>query len=100
MTCQTRSPVVTSCVQKRNDGTEEFLESLEEALMFNSDIRAFVYRAQYSLNPLRVLSLFQRISAVDCEILDMDPRVGRPENMILSALSGMCTALLPYALHS
>ena len=39
-------------------------------------------KAADDLNPLRVLNLFKRISASDCELLGMNPAEGRPEMYI------------------
>ena len=39
-------------------------------------------KAADDLNPLRVLNLFKRITAEDCELLGMDPADGKPEMFI------------------
>ena len=39
-------------------------------------------KAADDLNPLRVLNLFKRITAEDCELLGMDPAEGKPEMFI------------------
>lgn len=57
----------------------EFKASFDEALKSAPDMRQHVSKAQDDMNPLKVLSLFKAVSPVDCELLGMDPREGRPE---------------------
>ncbi|KAK9241435.1 hypothetical protein V1525DRAFT_393139 [Lipomyces kononenkoae] len=60
----------------------EFDESFESAKGFIPDLEKFQKKAMDDLNPLKVLNLFKRILASDCELLGMDPREGRPEMFI------------------
>lgn len=41
-------------------------------------------KVQEELNPFDVLRIFEKIPAEDCELFDMDPKLGRPEMMILN----------------
>ena len=47
------------------------------------------------LNPLKVLNLFRRISAPDCELLGMDPKKGRPEMFIWQYVPAPPNAIRP-----
>lgn len=51
------------------------------------EIGPHVHKAQEDLNPLRVLNLFKNITAADCELLGLDPAVGRPEEFIWQYIS-------------
>lgn len=57
-------------------------ESFEEAKKGNNDIEKHVKKAVDDMNPLRVLNLFRRITANDCELLGMNPDAARPEALI------------------
>lgn len=69
----------------RHSGKKEVPEevafkiSFDEALKATPDMKQHVSKAQDDMNPLKVLTLFKAISPVDCELLGMDPKEGRPE---------------------
>jgi DNA-directed RNA polymerase III subunit RPC1 len=63
---------------------EEFHKGFDEALHYNNDLRPYISKAQEDLNPLRVLELFREIPESDVELLDMDPRVTRPEQLVMT----------------
>jgi hypothetical protein len=43
----------------------------------NEALRSNLPKVQEDLNPIRVLSLFERISKEDCDLLDIHDRCGR-----------------------
>lgn len=51
------------------------------------EIGPHIAKAHEDMNPLKVLNLFKQITAVDCELLGLDPAVGRPEEFIWQYLS-------------
>ncbi len=57
----------------------EFDKSFDEAKKTNPDLEKHLKKAFEDMNPLKVLNLFKRIPATDCELLGMDPARGRPE---------------------
>lgn len=67
-------------------GDRIFKSKVQEALRCNSDLAQHIGKAQEDLSPMVVLELFKRISDEDAELLWMDPRVGRPERLILSSI--------------
>lgn len=71
--------------RKTEDDFEEFYNSLESAMQYNKDLEAIVtsHPPLEDLTPTRVLDLFRHISDADCEVLWIDPMIGRPENLIL-----------------
>ena len=62
-------------------------DELQEAGRHNENLRAHVgkdgTRITESLNPIKVLGLFQRMTQDDCELLNLK---GRPENLIMTSL--------------
>lgn len=65
---------------------QDFHAQFEEAIKANADLKAHLSKAQDDLNPLRVLNLFKRIPSDEVELLDMNPKNGRPERMLLTHL--------------
>jgi DNA-directed RNA polymerase III subunit RPC1 len=59
-----------------------FDESFIEAKKGNTELDKHIKRAMDDLNPLKVLNLFRQIPSIDCELLGMNPREGRPEMFI------------------
>jgi len=68
---------------KNPDLLDEFKQEFDEAMKHNDQLKQFLPKVQDDLNPIRVLSLFERITAEDCELLDI---YGRPEHLILTHL--------------
>ena len=71
------------------DELEDLVQSLDTAMTLNKDISQVVSAPtppMEDLLPTRVLELFQKIPDDDCEILWLDPLIGRPENLVLQNL--------------
>jgi len=69
------------------DELEDLIHSLDTAMDLNKDIaQAMSSPPMEDLLPTRVLELFSKITDDDCEILWVDPLIGRPENLILQNL--------------
>lgn len=68
--------------KKVADDRHDFEMSFAYALKESRELRPFLNRAQDDLNPLRVYKLFSAVSAEDCELLGLDPGVGRPEEFL------------------
>ncbi|KAK9479984.1 hypothetical protein V1514DRAFT_350894 [Lipomyces japonicus] len=64
------------------DEKVDFENSFQSAKAFLPDFEKFQKKAMDDLNPLKVLNMFKRILPSDCELLGMDPQVGRPEMFI------------------
>ncbi|GMH93134.1 hypothetical protein TrST_g13733 [Triparma strigata] len=62
---------------------ETFRQSNKEIQTILDDESKFKTLVNEDLLPTRVLSLFKHIPDVDCEILWLDPLIGRPENLLL-----------------
>jgi DNA-directed RNA polymerase III subunit RPC1 len=60
--------------------------NLKAAMAYNQELAQHLHKAQEDLSPVVVLELFKQITDEDCELLWMDPTVGRPENLLLSAI--------------
>lgn len=54
-----------------------------DAAKANPDLRKYIPKAADDLNPMRVLHLFEKMPSEDVQLIDMDPRFGRPERLIL-----------------
>jgi len=71
------------------EGLEILLDSLDLAMSSNKDLAAAMTGSTPpfdDLLPTRVLELFKRITDEDCDVLWLDPLIGRPENLILQSL--------------
>lgn len=73
----------------------KFDASFAQVQRENPDIETHLSRAMEDLNPLRVLNLFQTISATDCELLGFDPAEGRPEMLIWQFLPAPPVCIRP-----
>ena len=60
----------------------KFDKSFETVKKAVGEIERNLKKAFDDLNPLRILSLFEKIEAPDCELLGMNPTEGRPEMFI------------------
>ena len=71
------------------DELENLMNNLELAIDHNKDLASAMNGSSppfEDLLPTKVLEIFQRIPDNDCEILWVDPQIGRPENLILKNL--------------
>jgi DNA-directed RNA polymerase III subunit RPC1 len=68
-------------------GLEDFKSSFADAIGEMKELEAHIEKAIEDLNPLRVLTLFKAITASDCELLGLDPGVGRPEEFLWQYIS-------------
>ena len=73
--------------RRMEDEMDELTASLDNVLRTNPDgIRSALRVVAEDLLPTRVLELFRKIPDLDCEVLWLDPIIGRPENLILQNL--------------
>ncbi|KAF2198820.1 beta and beta-prime subunits of DNA dependent RNA-polymerase [Delitschia confertaspora ATCC 74209] len=72
----------TSKTKKPPPGKEEFDASFEVMKSGNPEMDRHFKKAMDDMHPLRVLNLFKKISAQDCELLGMVPEDARPEMLI------------------
>ncbi|KAL3917569.1 MAG: hypothetical protein SGILL_004651, partial [Bacillariaceae sp.] len=73
--------------RKAEDELENMLGQLDLAMEHNKDLDAIMHESKApaeDLLPTKVLEIFQGIPDSDCEVLWLDPQIGRPENLILS----------------
>ena len=72
----------TAAKKTTPDGKREFDKSFSAAKQHIPELEKHLRKALEDLNPLRVLSLFKKITVPDCELLGLDPSEGRPEMFI------------------
>jgi DNA-directed RNA polymerase III subunit RPC1 len=65
---------------------ESLHANLKAAVEYNPELNQHLQKAQEDLSPMVVLELFKQITDEDCELLWMDPTIGRPEHLLLSAI--------------
>ncbi|CAD6583201.1 MAG: hypothetical protein CYPHOPRED_002256 [Cyphobasidiales sp. Tagirdzhanova-0007] len=70
-------------LEERKRWEKTFTNAISEM----KEILPHLSKAHDDLNPLRVFNLFKQITAADCELLGLDPAVGRPEEFIWQYLS-------------
>nr|XP_019049688.1 DNA-directed RNA polymerase III subunit RPC1 [Kwoniella bestiolae CBS 10118]OCF28618.1 DNA-directed RNA polymerase III subunit RPC1 [Kwoniella bestiolae CBS 10118] len=66
---------------------EEWMGTFKTAVADNSAVATHLNKAVEDLNPLKVLDLFKRVTAEDCELLSLHPDIGRPEDYIWQYIS-------------
>ncbi|KAF9991179.1 hypothetical protein BGZ75_002806 [Mortierella antarctica] len=69
------------------DEYEQFKSTFNNAIAAAPDMKPHIGKAHEDMNPLRVLNLFKAISDEDCELLGMNPDVGRPEMYLWQNIS-------------
>lgn len=76
-------------------GWAEWKSSFMEAAADTKELDVHVDKAIEDLNPLRVLTLFKAVIPADCELLGLDPNVGRPEEFLWQYISVPPTCIRP-----
>ncbi|KAG0310942.1 hypothetical protein BGZ97_012208 [Linnemannia gamsii] len=66
---------------------EQFKQSFSNAIAAAPELKPHIDKAHEDMNPLRVLNLFKAISDEDCELLGMNPDIGRPEMYLWQNIS-------------
>jgi DNA-directed RNA polymerase III subunit RPC1 len=75
--------------RQAEDDLDRLMDNLDLAMGHNKDLAAAVTGSTPpfdDLLPTRVLEIFKHIPDSDCEVLWVDPQIGRPENLILENL--------------
>ncbi|KAH8519279.1 hypothetical protein H0E87_000894, partial [Populus deltoides] len=75
---------VVGIIHDRSKLSDGYLEECKSAIGHTREARAPIGLATYILNPVRVLSLFQRMVEEDCELLYLQ---GRPEKLIITTIA-------------
>ncbi|KAF9083486.1 hypothetical protein BGX23_011391 [Mortierella sp. AD031] len=73
--------------KKVADEYEQFKQSFTNAIAAAPEMKPHIDKAHEDMNPLRVLNLFKAISDEDCELLGMNPDIGRPEMYLWQNIS-------------
>jgi len=60
----------------------KFEKTFDSVRKIVTDVDRNIKRAMDDLNPLKILNLFKRVIALDCEMLGMNPAEGRPEMLL------------------
>jgi DNA-directed RNA polymerase III subunit RPC1 len=71
------------------DELDELIDNLEVSLKMNKDVGTAISGSSLpyeDLLPTRALEIFTHISDDDCEVLWIDPLIGRPETLILQSI--------------
>ncbi|TYJ54876.1 hypothetical protein B9479_004468 [Cryptococcus floricola] len=66
---------------------DEWMATFKSAVAENQAVATHLSKAVDDLNPLKVLNLFERVTAEDCELLSLHPEVGRPEDYLWQYIS-------------
>jgi DNA-directed RNA polymerase III subunit RPC1 len=72
-----------------------FEKAFENVAQSNKDLQQHLHKAHDDLNPLRVQELFKAITDDDCELLWCDPKLARPEDLILDTVLVPPVAIRP-----
>lgn len=72
---------------KNADAKQEWLASFKSVVAEQGVIGLHLNKSVEDLNPLKVLELFRRVTAEDCELLSLHPDIGRPEDYLWTFIS-------------
>ena len=71
------------------DELEKLMDNLSTAMDHNKDLVSVMNSSTPPIDdllPTKVLEIFKRIPDEDCEVMWLDPMIGRPENLILESI--------------
>jgi DNA-directed RNA polymerase III subunit RPC1 len=63
---------------------DNWLSTFKNAILYNSQLEEYIPKALMDLSPYTVLKLFNNILDEDCVLLNVNPSIGRPEDMIIT----------------
>jgi DNA-directed RNA polymerase III subunit RPC1 len=72
---------------KNAEAKQEWLSNFKSAISEQGAMATYLNKSVEDLNPLRVLELFRRVTAEDCELLSLHPDIGRPEDYLWTYIS-------------
>lgn len=79
--------VIHEKFKKKKTGEEaEFRSSFQTALSLDPTLKPHIMKAQDDLSPLSIMRLLESVSDEDCEVMGLDPIMGRPELFLWTAL--------------
>ncbi|KAG8831315.1 hypothetical protein FRC18_006772 [Serendipita sp. 400] len=82
--------------KKPSEEAEKWRQSFASALKFQSDLgRTLGSKGAEELNPLKVLDLFKRMTAEDCELVGLKPDHSRPEHYLWQYIGVPPVAIRP-----
>lgn len=82
--------------KKLTEEAEKWRQSFSNAIKVQNDLdRALSIKGAEELNPLKVLDLFKRMTAEDCELVGMKPSHSRPEHYLWQYIAVPPVAIRP-----
>ncbi|OMO97199.1 RNA polymerase, alpha subunit [Corchorus olitorius] len=79
-----KAPMMLAIIHDRSKINDDSMEELRSAISHTRESKASFNIATYVLNPVNVLSLFKRMTDVDCELLYLSDR---PEKFIVTNIA-------------
>lgn len=72
---------------KNAEAKQDFYAGFKSVVAEQSTVGQYLTKSVEDLNPLKVLELFRRVTAEDCELLSLHPDIGRPEDYLWTFIS-------------
>ena len=91
------SSTTTSFNNAASSWVEELKKSVAAAERYNPEITQHLDKVLIEISPLQALRLFSNIPNDDCFLLNLDPGMNRPENLIMTRLAVPPVCIRPSA---
>ncbi|BEI84854.1 hypothetical protein CcaverHIS002_0502550 [Cutaneotrichosporon cavernicola] len=72
---------------KNAEAKQEWMSNFKSVITEQGAIGTHLNKSVEDMNPLKVLELFRRVTAEDCELLALRPEIGRPEDYLWTYIS-------------
>ena len=71
-------------VPNSDTSMDEYIKDMKNVLHVNESLKPYIMKCEEDVNPLLTFRLFEKMSDDDSELMGLNPKVTRPENLILT----------------
>ena len=69
---------------KNDKGLNDYINDMTDVINLNESLKPYITKCELDINPLMAYRLFEKMSNDDSELMGLNPKVTRPENLILT----------------
>eukprot|EP00835_Amoeboradix_gromovi_P002001 NODE_104_length_19952_cov_0.449000.p1 type:complete len:1361 gc:universal NODE_104_length_19952_cov_0.449000:14372-18454(+) len=73
-----------SKVPNSDTSMDEYIGEMSSVLHVNESLKSYITKCEEDVNPLLTYRLFEKMSDDDTELMGLNPKVSRPENLVLT----------------